>query len=334
MRIHRSIFISLMCAIFLGGALPARGQSAQQDALRQATFDNLKSLDDVIAISGYEKQLGEQITSELAAFHPEVDNLGDIVITIGSGAPHRLLVTGIDEPGFVVSAITEDGFLRVQRLPQGGLTPIFNELYSAQPVKIGTASGGWMDGMVAGLSVHLSGRPNPPKSSDLDEMYIDVGATSAEEVRKAGINVLSPIAINRRLFNLGDRAYAAASMGDRFGAAALLELLSRIDPAKLKGTFTLAFVTQQRSGARGLRRILTKVQADEFIYVGRLFAGGPLPGSDNLRRAPRKEPSSGVLAGLEDSTASVAGLAADIKQLAETQKIPFATDYSASVIGT
>src|SRR5580700_328455 len=331
MKLRRVILTGLSSTLFLACALPSRAQLSNEVTPHEASFNSLKSLDDVLAISGYEKPLVDQISSQLAAFHPQVDNISDVVVTLGNGAPHRLLVTGIDEPGFVVSAITDDGYLRVQRLPQGGLPPMFNELYSAQPVKIGTTAGGWIDGVVAGLSVHLApGRANPPKSNDLDEMYIDIGAFSADEVRKAGVDVLSPIAISRSLFNLADDEFAGAAVGDRFGAAALLELLGRIDSEKLKGTLTIAFVVQQRTGARGLQRILTTMQFDEMIYVGRLFAGGPVAGADNLRRAPRKDPGGGVLAGADEANASPGGLAADLKQLADANKIPFGTDYSAS----
>jgi putative aminopeptidase len=330
--IYRCIAL-FACIYFLTSALPARAQSMHQVTPREVSLNNLKSLVDVTAIPGYEKPLVEQLSSQLAVLHPQVDNIGDVVVTLGSGVPHRLLVTGIDEPGFVVSAITDDGYLRVQRLPQGGLPPMFNELYSAQPVKIGTTTGGWIDGVVAGLSVHLApGRANPPKSNDLDEMYIDIGAFSADEVRKAGVDVLCPIAITRSLFNLADAEFAGAAVGDRFGAAALLELLGRIDPAKLKGTLTIALVVQQRTGARGLQRILTTMQFDEMIYVGRFFAGGPVTGAENLRRAPRKEPGSGVLFAGEEANAPPNGFAAELKQLADTDKISFAPDYSAPVI--
>jgi putative aminopeptidase len=332
-RRRSAIICGLPAILFLASVLTARAQSVHEVTPREASFNNLKSLDDVPAVSGYEKQLVDQISSQLLAFHPQVDNIGDVVVTLGSGAPHRLLVTGIDEPGFIVSAITDDGYLRVQRLPQNGLTPIFNELYSAQPVKIGTTAGAWIDGVVAGFSVHLtSNRAATRASSDLDEMYIDIGASSADEVRKAGVDVLSPIAINRRLFNLADTEFAGAAVGDRFGAAALLELLARIDPAKLKGALTIAFVVQQRTGARGLQRILTTMQFDEMIYVGRLFAGGPLTGAENLRRAPRKDTGSGVLFAGEETNASPGGLAAELRKLASAEQIPFAADYSASVI--
>ena len=242
-------------------ARPASGQSIPQNQQSGANSTTsatvLRHLVETPGISGYESPVVEKIRADIAAFRPMTDNLGDVVVTIGSGAPHRLIVTPIDEPGFVVSGITDDGYLRLQRLPQSGLPPIFNELYSAQPVKVGVAEGKWIDGVVAGLSIHLQpGRANPPKSSDIDNMYVDIGASSAAEARKAGVDILSPVAIDRGFGGLGDTEMAGASVGDKFGAAALVELLREIDPAKIKGTLTVAFVVQQWAGARGLQRIL------------------------------------------------------------------------------
>jgi putative aminopeptidase FrvX len=297
-------------------------------------LDELKWFVENPAPPGYENAVADGIRSETAKLHPTTDNLGDVIVTIGSGAPHRLIVTPIDEPGFVVSEITPEGYLRLQRLPQGGLPPIFNELYSAQPVKIRASSGKWIDGVVAGLSVHLQpGRTNPPKATDLENTYVDIGATSAAEVRSAGVDLLSPVVINRRLAELDNHTkFAGASIGDRAGTVALLEILFRLDPAKINGTLTIAFVVQQRTGSRGLQRILTQTQADEMIYVGRLLPGGPIPEMETMHRAPRREPGSGVMVGVENTDGSLSGFADELKQLADASKIPFTSDYSASIL--
>ena len=312
---------------------PFAAAQATRPATGGSLEDDLKEFVATPAVSGYESQLADKIRAGIASLHPTVDNLGDVIVTIGSGSPHRLIVTPIDEPGFVTSGITDDGYLRVQRLPQNGLPPIFNELYGAQPVKVETTTGKWIDGVVAGLSVHLQpGRQNPPRLTDLENLYVDIGATSAAEARKAGVDNLSPIAINRRLFDLASQKMAGASIGDRFGAAALVELLRELDPAKLKGTLTVAFVVQQWTGARGLQRILTTNQFDEMLYIGRLLPGGPVQGAENVHRAPRREPGSGVLIGLAQTDGQLEGLAADLKQLADANKIPFATDYSSGIV--
>jgi len=333
-HLHFAALFSFLFAVSLANSKPVPAQTSQSPnlaTLRNETDQSLKSFVATPAVSGYENELSEKIREEISAFHPKTDNLGDIIVTIGSGAPNRLIVTPIDEPGFVVSGITDDGYLRVQRLPQSGLPPIFNELYSAQPVKIRNASGKWIDGVVAGLSVHLQGvRADAPKSSDPENMYIDIGATSSAEVRKEGIAVLNPIAMNRQPIQLGYNKMAGASIGDRFGAAALVDLLRQIDPSKVKGTLTIAFVVQQWTGARGLQRILSTIKLDEMIYLGRLTPGGAVAGSESMHRAPRREPGSGILIGLEETNGTPAGLAAELKQLADTNKVSINTDFSAS----
>ena len=298
--------------------------------------NDLREFVETPSVSGYEQELTEKIRARIAAFHPVVDNLGDVIVTIGSGSPHRLIVTPIDEPGFVVSGITDDGYLRLQRLPQAGnLPPIFNALYSAQPVKVRTASGKWIDGVVAGISVHLHrASETTPSSSDIENMYVDIGAISAAEARKAGVDILSPVAVNRTAPNLANGKVTGASFGDKFGAAVLVDVLRSIDPQSVKGTLTFAFVVQQRVGGRGLERILRTAQLDEMIYVGRLLPGGKVPGMEGVHRAPRREPGSGVLIGLDKSSGELSGMALDLKQLADAKKIPLTTDYSADIAPT
>jgi putative aminopeptidase FrvX len=335
-RMRRLRFTAFFPFLFLvlASPKPASAQTSQTPnpgTPRNETEQSLKSFVATPAISGYENELAEKMREEISTFHPKTDNLGDVIVTIGLGAPNRLLVAPIDEPGFVVSGITDDGYLRVQRFPQSGLPPIFNEMYSAQPIVIRNVNGKWIDGVVAGLSVHLQGaRTDAPKSSELENMYVDIGATSSAEVRKAGVAVLDPIAINRQPIQLGYNKMAGASIGDRFGAAALVDLLRQIDPSKVKGTLTIAFVVQQWTGARGLQRVLSTMKPDEMIYVGRLTPGGAVAGSESMHRAPRREPGSGILIGLEETNGTPAGLAAELKQLADNNKVPINTDFSAS----
>jgi len=335
----RRLWLPFSIPAFLCGALlvaaPSFGQSEKSAAVPGNLDSDLAQFVAIPAIPGYESELAKAIHSKLAGLHPVQDNLGNVTVTIGSGAPHRLIATPVDEPGYVVSEIAADGYLRLQRLPQFVLPPVFNELYSAQPVKVSTASGKWIDGVVAGLSVHLQpGHTSPPKSDDIENMYVDIGASSAAEVGKAGVDLLSPVAINRSLADLGleSREFAGASVGDRFGAALLVELLRDIDPSNVKGTLTVAFIVQQWAAARGLQRILSTNQFDEMIYVGRLISGGAIAGAENMHRAPRRDVGSGVLLAVQQTDGTVEGLAADLKGLAESNQIPVSTDYSGGII--
>lgn len=330
---RRCLALFFCSFILVFGVQPASAQSASARGVPGSIGRDLKAFVETPAVPGYESGLAAEIRSRLRAFSPKTDNLGDVLVTIGSGAPRRLLVAPMDEPGFVVSRITDDGYLQLQRLPQFAMLPLFNELYSAQPVEIQTASGKWINGVVAGLSVHLlPGRLHPPDMSDIENMYVDVGATSAGEARRIGADLLCPVVLDRTLYNLGDGMLAAPAIGDRFGDAALVDLLRHLNPAKLRGTLTVAFVAQQWAGARGLERVLDEVQPDELIYVGRLLPSGPLRGEPQMHRAPRRDPGSGVLVGEPDAGAALAGFAAEWKRLADQNQIPFLADYSAPLL--
>jgi putative aminopeptidase FrvX len=287
------------------------------------------------AVPGYEQDLSHVIAQQLAAYSPKLDSLDDVVVTIGSGSPNRLLVAPIDEPGYVVSDITAQGYLRLQRLPQFGVLPLFNELYSAQPVQIHTAHGKWINGVIAGPSVHLQpGRSHPPDLDDIEKMYVDIGATSATQARSVGADVLSPMAIERTLYQMGFGNWTAPAIGDRFGAAALVEVLRALDPQKLRGRLTVAFVTQQWTGARGLQRLLDEVKPDELLYVGRLTRGpapsGP-PGVGKEIPGPTQKPGSGVLIA-ETPEQKESPLASELAQLARQNNIPLVADYSAPLM--
>jgi putative aminopeptidase FrvX len=233
----------------------------------------------------------------------------------------------VDEPGYVVSQITPDGYLRLQRLPQVGNLPLFNELHSAQPMLVRGRNGKWLNGAMAGLSVHLQpGRKNPPDMNDVENLYVDVGATSAAQVGKAGIEVLAPVAMQRHLLELGNGRLAGPAVGDRFGAAALLQLLRGLDASMIKGSVTFAFVTQNWTGARGLVQLLNREKPDELIFVGRFMPTNAAP-------APAAaHGDSGVLVGIDKAGASLGELGDELNALAAKNKITFTPTIAAPLL--
>lgn len=297
--------------------------------------DDLREFVETPAVPGYEQELAAKIASRLAAFKPKTDEMANVVVTLGSGSPHRMIVAPMDEPGYVVSGITSDGYLRLQRLPQGGVLPLFNELYSAQPVKIGVGQGKWMNGAVAGVSIHLQPQvQHPPSPADLDNMYVDIGASNEQQARAAGANQLSPLAIERRLYQMANGNWTSPAIGDRFGDAILVELLRRLDPQKLHGTLTVAFVAQQWTEARGLDRMLQTLKPDEVIYVGRLVRRPPgiEAGAAENSSGFAQKPGSGVLVVAPDPKAELSGLAAELKELAGQKGIPFQPEFSMPIV--
>ena len=231
---------------------------------------DFQALSRIVSVSGYEQQLSGAIAHQLAGLHPHTDNLGDVWVTVGTGAPHRLVVAAIDQPGYVVSGITAKGYLRVQRLPQRKPNAVFDTLRFAQPAYVVTPKG-LLNAGFAGLSIHLStGRMDPPAMSHLDNLYLDIGATSAAEARTAGADLLEPVALAQPPMTVGTDDEAGAAAGDRFGWEAVLEAAQGLARTYARGTTTFAFVTQQWLGGRGLSRLLTELPVDEAVFVGRI----------------------------------------------------------------
>ena len=310
------IFGWFSCAAICASALMPQQAFAQ----RSVTEQDWERLVKTPAVSGYEQTLAEEIRDRLKSLSPHTDNLGNVYVTLGSGSPHRLLVTPMDEPGYVVSEITSDGYLRVQRLPQVPPNAIFDLLHAAQPVWVITREGKRVNGVFAGLSVHLQPlRQNAPKMAHPDDMFVDIGAANAEPVRSAGVDVLDPVTLAHNDYQLASSEYTAPGIGDHFGCVALMNLLttSQLAKAKFTGTTTVAFVAQQWTGGRGLERLLTDIHPDEMIYVGRLLPlRGPASSSPSAVDK-RPQPGQGILLAVTDPAASLAGLPAELKTLAD-----------------
>ena len=280
-----------------------------------------RSVEGRVAVSGYEQALTAEIARKLTLFGPKTDNVGNVWVTLGSGAPHRLIVAPVDEPGYVVSDITADGYLRVQRLPQAPPNPVFDALHFAQPVWVMTRDGKYVNGVFAGLSVHLQpGRLNAPKMNHVEELYVDIGASSGAEVRTAGVDLLDPIALQRKSFSVGDSGVAGPAAGEETGVNVLLGLLGQGREIKAKGTTTIAFVTQQWTGGRGLNRLLTEIHPDEMVFVGRVT---PPPPTNKDTPTEERKPGRGVVLGtMADSKNGAESLAERLKAVAEKEQIP------------
>jgi putative aminopeptidase len=273
------------------------------------------------AAPGYEAPLMDNLKSRFKDFSPTIDNVGNLIVTVGAGEPHRLIATAVDHPGYVVSGITPDGFLRVQRLPQAAPNPVFDSLHFAQPALIVTREKKSVNGVFAGLSVHLQpGRQDAPKMNHPDEMYLDIGATSTEEVRAAGVDVLDQVALNEQPTDLGGDFFEVAgpAVGDRFGTAALSELLYKMKETKPSGTTTIAFLTQGWAGGRGLNRLLEQLRPAEMVYLGRISGEAakvatPADGNSNPQLG------KGVLLAVEKPVAPLQGFPAEIQALAKNR---------------
>jgi putative aminopeptidase len=318
-RLHFGLVAMVLTGFFATG-IPA---------MAQFVYSPGSSAGDLLstpAVSGYEQELAKRIREDVPGVVAKTDNVGNVLFTMGRGQPHRVIVAAMDEPGYVVSEITADGYLRVQRLPQRAPNAVFDLLHSAEPVWVTKRDGTKVPGVFAGLSVHLSpARQNPPTMAHPDEMYVDVGASSAEEVRNAGIDLLDPIALAREARTVGPGDMTAPAIGDRIGCVVLVDLLRRLreHPSTSNGTTTVAFVTQQWTGGRGLDRLLGELHPDELIYVGRLTPPrASEPGAAPVTKEKTQKTGLGVLLATSDASVELKGFDSELKKIGDEHHIP------------
>jgi hypothetical protein len=209
------------------------------------------------AITGYEQGM----TDSLLALLPGStrDRIGNVTVTLGRGAPKRLVHCNLDEIGYVVGNITGDGYILLRRVGGGArLYPLFDQQIEGQRVTL-FGRRGTVPGVVAVRSTHLTrGRPTrdePPFT--VDNAYVDVGAASRDDALALGISVLTPVSSTKRPHRYGDRGgfLAAPSAGRRSACAALAS--AALSRPRVNGTVVVAFTVQSLyADTAGLKTIV------------------------------------------------------------------------------
>ena len=209
------------------------------------------------AITGYE----QSVTDSLLALLPGStrDRIGNVTVTLGRGSPRRLVYCTLDEIGYAVGNITDDGYIQLRRVGGGArLYPLFDQQIEGHRVTLFGRRGS-VPGVVAVRSTHLTrGRPSreePPFT--VDNAYVDVGAASREEVLGLGISLLTPLSITKRPHRYGDRGglLAAPNAGRRAACAALAS--AALSRPRVSGTVVVAFTVQSLyADTAGLKTIV------------------------------------------------------------------------------
>lgn len=215
---------------------------------------------------------------ELAALLPpelatERDAFGSLIVRCGPGAsgvqaPVRLLIAvGVDEPGFVVSQIREDGYLRVRTL--GAPTPSgeFHLLREGRPARLWTRAG-VRAGVLLVDSLHL--RSVRPEVLGEEHLYLDVGADSPAGVAALGIELLDPV-VQREVVALIGGPVAAPGLGRRAAALVMLRALRDVPEVGASSGLAFAFVAQSTAGSgplgRGGEGVLRRLAPAEMLVL-------------------------------------------------------------------
>ena len=281
---------TLTTAIALGAAVALPVSAGAQSTPTRDAIAAWQALD---APTGHEVLATDVIARQLTGWTRDAN--GNLSRTVGRGAPRRVVACAIDRPGFAVTQITDDGFLRVHRVGGGG-HPLFDQAHEAQQVNVHTTRG-TVPGVFAVANGHFAQQHRlDTLVTTADDLWLDIGAQSAADVAALGVRLIDPVTRRVPPWEYAG-GVAGNAVGMRSGCAAVA---SAARGAVTSGTTTFLITTQSVFGWNGLGGALAKLgQIDELTIVVR---GAPVRESRVASRSAR------VPFGVDPTVVRVAGV--------------------------
>lgn len=217
--------------------------------------DTLLNLLAIPGPTGSESACADWIEKEIAPYVDETrrDTMGNLICVKhgnGKGKGKKIMLSAhMDEIGFIVTGIEDEGFLRV--MPLGGVR--FDQVIACHVVLKSGAQG----------VVFFEGGHAPGTPLNAGRLFIDIGASSKEEAQqKAAIGDWA--VVRPQVSDMGKRV-ASPYMDDRSGCAVLLETMKQVKNSD--NEIYAVFSTQEEVGLRGARTAAYAIQPDMGIAL-------------------------------------------------------------------
>ena len=218
----------------------------------------LKSLCCLNSTSGDENAVRDFIINEIKDYcEYEIDNLGSVIAhKKGRKIPKKTVSINahMDEVGFIITGITEDGYLRFSTV--GGID---SRVCLDRLVTVGKNS---IKGVIADKAFHLLNADEKSKCPDFDNLLIDIGASTKEEAERS-VSVGDFAYFISDYVELGDGYIKAKALDDRIGCMLMLELIK----SDLEYDTVFCFNVQEEVGLRGSRCTAHRVNADVAVVL-------------------------------------------------------------------
>ncbi|AWB27179.1 zinc-binding metallopeptidase family protein [Halococcoides cellulosivorans] len=221
-------------------------------------------LDDLLATtgpSGYEDRVQSVWTDavEPIADRVETDAYGNAVATIDNGGPLLAIVGHADEIGYIVRDVTDDGFLRIDRI--GGADSTVSR---GQHVTVETA-GGPIPGVIGQTAIHLRDADDDGVP-DIDEQHVDIGASDGDEASEL-VDRGDPVVIDQRVRELAGTRLAARGLDNRVGVWTAAETLRAAADRDLDVSVAAVSTVQEELGIKGAAMVGFDLDPDAAIAV-------------------------------------------------------------------
>ncbi|KMK91417.1 M42 family metallopeptidase [Rossellomorea marisflavi] len=295
--------------------------------MNQDTLELFKTLTELPGAPGNEHAVRAFMKEQLSAYSDELvqDRLGGVFgVRKGDGNGPVVMVAGhMDEVGFMVTSITENGMLRFQTL--GGW---WSQVLLAQRVQIITDNGP-ITGVIGSIPPHLLGEAQRSKPMDIKNMLIDIGADDKEDALRIGIKPgqqIVPICPFTPMAN--EKKILAKAWDNRYGCGLSIELLKELHGEQLPNTLYSGATVQEEVGLRGAQTAANMINPDLFFALDASPAND-MSGDKNEFGQLGK---GALLRILDRSMVTHRGMREFVLDTAETNSIPY--QYFVSQGGT
>jgi putative aminopeptidase FrvX len=210
----------------------------------------LKKFSDAHGLSGYEDEVAALLVEEMTPLVDgvSIDKMGNVIgIRAGEG-PSVMVAAHMDEIGMMVSHIDDDGYLRV--VPVGGWS---DQTILGQRVLISTRDGKRIPGVVGSKPPHLMDAEERKRMIKIKDMFVDCGATGLDNATLLGVEIGSPITIDRELLPLGDGLVTGKALDNRAGCVMMVSALKILKRKKVRATIQAVGTVQEEVGLKGAR---------------------------------------------------------------------------------
>ena len=217
----------------------------------QALRDKLQEYAGLPRVSGYEGEAAHRLADDLAPLCDAVriDRIGNVIGTINGtdeSAPSLMIFAHMDTIGFLVSYLSPDGFLKLER--QGGVP---EKLVQGTPVWAGSEDGKWYPGVIGARAYQTMSEAERGKVDPLATLSLDVGAKSEKELHDMGIEVGCPVCYAPSFFDLGNDRVCGAYLDNAVGMVQLLELAKYFHEKRPEVTLHLVGTVWEETNAKG-----------------------------------------------------------------------------------
>ncbi len=226
------------------------------------TIELLEKLTFPAGVAGEESSSFESLKG-LFSLYGDVscDDVGSIIIHKNGKGKHILLDAHLDTIGFVVTGITDDGFVRVQKV--GGV-----DMRTVEGIELTLQGEKDIYGVVCTVPPHLS--DGESKVSTDGTAVVDVGMKK-EEVEKV-LSIGDRASFRSSFSILNENVVSSPYIDDRGGIAVLLKAL---EYTKTENEITLVCSAQEETGGTGATCASFNVDADLSVSVDVSFAATP-----------------------------------------------------------